>query len=198
MMVIPTSRNKRICVFAGSSLGAKADYAVAAKSLGRSLVFRDMAVVYGGGDIGLMGILAESVLAEGGEIVGVIPQALLNRDVGHESLTELRVVSSMHERKEQMSEMADGFIVLPGGLGTLEEFFEIVTWAQLGIHHKPVGLMNVAGYYDRLLEFLDVAVFEKFIELNNRNMVLVEEHAEALLDRLEQHIPPAVEEWKDD
>ena len=196
MMVIPTSRNRRICVFAGSSLGAKVDYAVAAKSLGRSLVFRDMAVVYGGGDIGLMGILAESVLAEGGEIVGVIPQALLNRDVGHEFLTELRVVSSMHERKEQMSEMADGFIVLPGGLGTLEEFFEIVTWAQLGIHHKPVGLMNVGGYYDRLLEFLDVAVFEKFIELTNRNMVLVEEHAEALLDRLEQYIPPAVEEWK--
>ena len=188
---------KRICVFAGSSPGAREEYAAAARSLARSLVFRHLGLVYGGGDIGLMGILADTVLDEGGEVIGVIPRALVDREIAHRALTELRVVRSMHDRKAQMAELADGFVVLPGGLGTLEEFLEILTWAQLGIHHKPVGVLNVSGYYDALLEFLDQTVAEQFVQDKNRKMVLVEERPEPLLDRFERHIPPDVRQWAD-
>ena len=188
---------KRICVFAGSSPGAREEYAAAARSLGRSLVFRHLGLVYGGGDIGLMGILADTVLEEGGEVIGVIPRALVNREIAHRAVTELRVVRSMHDRKAQMAELADGFVVLPGGLGTLEEFLEILTWAQLGIHHKPVGVLNVSGYYDTLLEFLDQTVVEQFVQDKNRKMVLVEERPEALLDRFERYAPPEVRQWAD-
>ncbi len=188
---------KRICVFAGSSPGLREEYSAAARSLARSLVFRHLGLVYGGGDIGLMGVLADTVLDEGGEVIGVIPRALLDREIAHRTLTELRVVSSMHDRKAQMAELADGFVVLPGGLGTLEEFLEILTWAQLGIHHKPVGVLNVAGYYDTLLEFLDQTVVERFVKDENRRMVLVEERPEALLDCFERYTPPEVRQWAD-
>ena len=149
---------KRICVFAGSSRGAREDYAQAAERLAFELVNRGYGVVFGGGRVGMMGVLADATLALGGEVIGVIPKALLEKEVAHGGLTELRVVASMHERKAMMAELSEGFIALPGGLGTLEEFFEVLTWAQLGLHPKPCGLLNVRGYYDRLLEFLDLTV----------------------------------------
>jgi len=189
---------KRICVFAGSSHGLRGDYADTTRSLARALAVRKLDLVYGGGDIGLMGILADTALEEGGQVIGVIPRALADREIAHLGLTDLRIVSSMHDRKALMADLADGFIVLPGGLGTLEEFLEILTWAQLGIHHKPVGVLNVSGYYDILLEFLDQTVAEQFVRDKNRKMVLVEEHPEALLDRFEQYTPPDVRQWEDD
>src|ERR671932_40439 len=146
---------RRLCVYAGSNAGARPEYARAAEELARELVARGIGLVYGGGRVGLMGVLADTVLAGGGEAIGVIPQALVDREVGHQGLTELRVVGSMHERKALMAELADAFVALPGGYGTWEEFFEIVTWVQLGLHPKPCGLLNVAGYYDPLLALAD-------------------------------------------
>jgi uncharacterized protein (TIGR00730 family) len=188
---------KRICVFAGSSSGGCSDYATAARELGNALVFRHLGLVYGAGDIGLMGVLADTVLELGGDVIGVIPRALVNREVAHHRLTELRVVSSMHDRKAQMEELSDGFVVLPGGFGTLEEFLEILTWAQLGIHSKPCGLLNIAGYYDTLLEFLDQTVEAQFVKQENRDLVIVEENAATLLDRFERYDPPKVKKWED-
>jgi len=175
---------KTICVYCGSSPGRQQVYAEAARALGRALLARGLGLVYGGASIGLMGVLADTVLAGGGRVVGVIPQALARREVAHAGLTELIVTASMHERKTRMAELSDGFIALPGGIGTFEELFEIWTWAQLGIHHKPVGLLNVAGYFDALLSFLDHATQEQFLKASQRQLLLAECEAPALLTRM--------------
>lgn len=188
---------KRVCVFCGSSKGVREDYAAAARRLGDLMVDRGLELVYGGGRIGLMGVIADSVMARGGRVTGVIPNALMAREQGHEGVTELHRVDSMHERKSLMADLADAFVALPGGLGTLEELFEVVTWAQLGIHPKPCALLNVAGYFDPLIEFLDHQVTEGFVRPANRGLILVEEEAEALLDRLATYRAPAVRRWLD-
>lgn len=190
-------RVKRVCVFTGSSPGARAEYAHAAHELGRELVSRGVELVYGGGKVGLMGQLADSVLACGGKVVGVIPEALLAKEVAHGGLSELRVVASMHERKAMMSDVSDAFIALPGGLGTLEEFFEVLTWAQLGLHAKPVGIMNVCGYFDALFAFLDRAVEERFVKSEHRAMMIAANSPAELLDRLQSYRAPRVEKWID-
>lgn len=186
---------KNICVFAGSSLGDRKEYSAAARELGRALAERDLGVVYGGGRVGLMGQLAEEALAAGGRVYGVITEALLAKEVGHKSLTELRVVRTMHERKAAMADLSDGFIALPGGFGTLDEFFEAITWAQLGIHRKPCGLLNVAHYFDRLLAFIDHTVAEAFVRREYRDMLAVSSTAAELLDQMTRHKPPVVEKW---
>jgi uncharacterized protein (TIGR00730 family) len=185
----------QICVFAGSNLGADAQYRAAAQELGRALVRRQAGLVYGGACVGLMGTLADAVLGAGGHVTGVIPESLLAREVAHHGLSELRVVASMHERKAVMNDLADGFIALPGGWGTLEEFFEILTWAQLGLHQKPCGLLNVHGFFDRLLSFVDHSVDEGFVSAENRAMMLVSNAADGLLQQLEDYVPPGVEQW---
>ena len=177
---------RRICVFCGSSPGARAAYAEAAAGLGRLLVSDGIGVVYGGGAVGLMGVLADAVIAEGGEIVGVIPQALVDREIGHPGVADMRVVGSMHERKALMAELADAFVALPGGLGTLEELFEVYTWAQLGLHRKPCGLLDVEGYFDGIAAFLDHAVQERFLREDHRSRLLVESDAAALIGK---HLP---------
>ena len=171
------------------------EYGDAARALGAVLISRDLGLVYGGGAVGLMGLLADTVLEGGGHVIGVIPRPLVDREVAHGGLSELRVVGSMHDRKAQMAHLADAFIALPGGLGTLEELLEIWTWAQLGIHRKPCGLLNVEGYYDRLLEFLDHAVGENFIAQKNRDMMTVAGNGEELLDRMESYRGPDVTRW---
>lgn len=188
---------RRVCVFCGSSPGASPAYAEAARELGRLLARRGLGLVYGGGNVGLMGILADAVLAEGGEVTGVIPHSLLVREVGHSRLTDLRVVDTMHERKALMADLSDGFIALPGGIGTLDEWFEIWTWAQLGLHAKPCGLLNVQNYYSPLLAFLDQMVEERFLRDTHRSIVLVNNDPAHLLDRMADHNPPAVEKWID-
>jgi uncharacterized protein (TIGR00730 family) len=184
-----------VCVFAGSSPGARPEYAAAARTLGRTLAGKGISVVFGGGSVGLMGVLADEVLAGGASVIGVIPQALFEREVGHGGLTELRVVESVHERKAQMAELADAFIALPGGMGTLEELFETLTWGQLGYHDKPCGLLNVSGYWDSMLAALDRAVEEHFLAPEHRQMLLVEEEPAALLELLRAYEPPRVEKW---
>lgn len=189
---------KRVCVFCGSSLGLNSEYLDAARELGRILARRRLTLVYGGGSVGLMGAIADAALEAGGEVVGVIPRALQLREVGHSRLTALHVVSSMHERKARMAELADAFVALPGGMGTLDEFAEILTWAQLGLHAKPCGLLDVAGYWRPLVAFFDHAVAEGFIRPEHRRFVVSAERCDALLDALEQHSPPAVQRWIDD
>ena len=186
---------RRLCVFCGSRVGADPRYRHAAEALGRLLVARGIGVVFGGGSIGLMGVVADAALAAGGDVVGVIPHALAARELAHREVADMRVVPSMHARKALMAELSDGFIALPGGLGTFEELFEIATWGQLGIHRKPVGVLNVAGYYDPLTALLDHAVTEGFVSAENRHLVVVAEAAEELLDRLLAHRPPEGPEW---
>jgi len=186
---------RRVCVFAGSSQGARQEYAAVAECLAKELVIRGLGIVYGGGNVGLMGVLADSAMEETGDVIGVMPGPLIERGVAHRRLTELRVASSMHDRKSKMAELADAFAVLPGGLGTIEEFFEILAWAQLGIHSKPVGLINVCGYFDKLLDFLDQSVQEGFTSEQNRKMLLVESRPEVLLDLFENYNPPNVKKW---
>ena len=188
---------KRICVFAGSSRGAREDYASAAQQLARELVAQGYEVVYGGGKVGMMGVLADAALAAGGKVIGVIPRALLEKEVAHAGLTELRVVGSMHERKAMMAELSIGFIALPGGLGTMEEFFEVLTWSQLGLHAKPCGLLNVGGYFDPLLAFLDSTVSERFVKGEHRALVITSTSPTELLERLAAYRPPKVEKWID-
>ena len=156
---------------------------MAAEAVGQELATRQHGLVYGGGSVGLMGILADAALSHGGHVIGVIPEAIFSREVVHRGVSDLRVVSSMHERKSLMSELSHGFIALPGGLGTLEELFEVLTWAQLGIHPKPCGILNVCGYYDRLLRFLDHSVSERFVGQGDRSLLIVEENPAVLLDR---------------
>ena len=187
------NRQHNICVFTGSRQGVLPAYAEAAKQLARDFVARGLGLVYGGGNVGLMNIIADSVLERGGRAIGVIPNSLVSREVAHTGLSELRVVNSMHERKAVMAELSDGFIAMPGGIGTMEEFFEVLSWAQLGLHEKPCGLLNVSGYYDPLIQFLDHAVSEDFIKPRHRALLIVENHPTTLLDRFEEILaaPPA-------
>ncbi len=181
---------KRLCVFCGSSAGDDPAFAEAAAAVGGALAERRITLVYGGGNVGLMGVLADAALRAGGEVIGVIPKALMEWEVGHLGLSDLRVVDSMHERKALMAELSDGFAALPGGIGTLEEFFEIWTWAQLGVHHKPCGLLNAKGYYDPLVAFLDAMVERGFLKPRHRSMAIVEREVGPLLAALEAYRPP--------
>jgi uncharacterized protein (TIGR00730 family) len=185
---------KRICVFCGSSPGGHPFYREAAALLGRTLAERRIGLVYGGASVGLMGILADAALEAGGSVVGVIPEALAKKEVAHEGLTALRIVGSMHERKAAMADLSDGFIALPGGMGTLDEFFEIVSWAQLGLHRKPCGLLDVEGYFAPLLTFLDHAVEERFVKEAHRRLILVAGQPGTLLDLFAQRQAPALEQ----
>jgi hypothetical protein len=188
---------KRICVFCGSSPGASPAYAEAATRLGTLLAERHIGLVFGGGRVGMMGQLAQAALANGAEVIGVIPRALHERNVAFTGLRDLRVVASMHERKALMAELADAFMALPGGLGTLEELFEVLTWGQLGMHHKPCGLLNVAGYFSPLLAFLDRVVSEGFLDAAHRAMIMSADQPEELLERFAAYRPPAADkaEW---
>ena len=177
---------RKICVFTGSRHGTSPAYADTARQLARDLVARGFGLVYGGGNVGLMDVVAGTALELGGHVTGVIPNALVSREVAHLGLSDLRVVNSMHERKALMAELSDGFIALPGGIGTLEEFFEVLSWAQLGIHNKPCGLLNVSGYYDPLIQFLDHAVAEDFVKPKHRALLIVESRPAILLDRFEK------------
>lgn len=188
---------KRIGVFCGSSSGSRPEYRAETWALGEALVQRGLTLVYGGGNVGLMGVLADAVMEMGGEVIGVIPDALMRKEVGHTGITDLRVVHSMHERKALMSDLADAFIALPGGLGTFEEFFEIVTWAQLGIHQKPCGLLNIQGYYDRLLDLIHHAVDEEFLKPQHAKLVCASDSVEDLFAQLETFKSPIVEKWLD-
>lgn len=181
----------RICVFAGSSTGGRPDYADATRALAHELVKRKLGLVYGGGSVGLMGVLADAALAEGGEVVGVIPRPLASKELAHPGLTELRVVETMHERKATMAALVDGFVALPGGLGTLEETLEILTWSQLGIHRKPVGVLNVAGYWDPLLRMLAHAVREGFVKREYLGLLVFGDTPAELLDRMTGWRPPS-------
>ena len=187
----------RICVFTGSSPGRRPEYREAAAALGQELARRGVGLVYGGSHVGLMGVLADAALAAGGTVVGVIPSALVDKELAHTGLSELRVVGSMHERKATMADLAEGFVALPGGWGTLDELFEILTWAQLGFHRKPCGLLNTAGYFDPLLAFVRHSVAEGFVRREYVDAVAVDGEPGALLDRLAFHRPPSVEKWID-
>lgn len=186
---------KRVCVFCGSNQGSLGSYARAARELGAAIARRRFGLVYGGGNVGLMGIVADAALAQGGEVIGVIPQALVDKELAHRGLTDLRIVRSMHERKALMAELSDVFVALPGGYGTLEELCEIVTWAQLGLHRKTCGLLNVARFYDSFLAHLDGAVAAQFIPEKHRSLIQVSDQPEALLDLLLLAHPPSVEKW---
>lgn len=188
---------KKLCVYCGSSPGSRPEYAESARQMARVLVEKNIHLVYGGASVGVMGVLANAVLEEGGNVTGIIPEDLLRREVAHNRLTDLRVVGSMHERKALMAELSDGFIALPGGLGTIEELFEILTWAQLGLHKKPCGLLNVRGYYNKLIAFLDYSVSEGFVQPKHRAMLLVENDPEALLELFERYKAPDVTRWID-
>lgn len=186
---------RSICVYCGSSSGFDSTYIDAARAFGALLGRRGLNVVYGGGDVGLMGAVADATLAAGGEVVGVIPQGLVDREVAHGGLTELHIVHSMHERKALMAELSDAFVALPGGLGTLEELFEILTWAQLGLHHKPVGILNVAGYYDALVAFVDHTVEAGFVRPQHRELFVAHDNAEALLAAMDDWTPQPIRKW---
>jgi len=185
----------RLCVFCGSSPGNGDQYLAGARGLGRALTQRGIGLVYGGASVGCMGSLADAVLQGGGEVIGVIPRVLVEREIAHRGLTELRVVETLHERKALMAELADGFIALPGGAGTLDELFEAWTWGQLGLHRKPVGLLNVAGYYDALTAFLDHARHAGFLNAEHRAMLVMESDPQALLSRLADYQPPTRSKW---
>jgi uncharacterized protein (TIGR00730 family) len=188
---------KRISVFCGSKDGTNPLYADSARAMGRALLARKIGLVYGGGGVGIMGRISETVKAGGGEVIGIIPRALLAREKGRQDLGELRIVRSMHERKAMMVELSDGFIALPGGYGTFEEFCEIVTWAQLGLHAKPVGLLNVASYFDPLIAMFHRAISEGFAPPDNRRLIVHESHPERLLGLMAAYEPPVVEQWID-
>lgn len=185
---------KRICVYCGSSPGADPEYLRSAQVLGCLLAKKNIGLVFGGGDVGLMGAVADAVMESGGTAIGVIPEFFAQK-VAHQGLTELHVVDSMHARKQMIYDLSDGFIALPGGLGTLEEIFEQLTWTQLGLHRKPCGILNVNGYYDRLLSFLDYSVTQEFIRPAHREMILVEQSPEALLDKMSRYHAPRIEKW---
>jgi uncharacterized protein (TIGR00730 family) len=180
---------KSLCVYCGSSFGKDPVYTDAARMLAKEMVARDIGLVYGGGKVGLMGVIADEVLKLGGAAIGVIPQALFDKEVGHTGLTELHVVQNMHERKALMAELADGFVALPGGIGTLEELFEILTWAQLGFHQKPVGVLNVNGFYDGLIAFLNMQVTQGFVKDRQAALLLHEASSPVLLERMQRYVP---------
>jgi uncharacterized protein (TIGR00730 family) len=191
------ARFRRLCVFCGSSKGAREIYLLAAQQLGRELAARGIELVYGGGNIGLMGAVANAVLNAGGRVTGVITEHLTTFEIGHLEIHDLRVVKTMHERKAMMAELSDGFIAMPGGIGTYEEFFEALTWAQLGIHAKPCALLNVDSFYDPLLSLMNHAVEERFVRAAHRDSIIVEREPVALLDRMAKHHAPQVNKWID-
>ena len=188
---------KRICVFCGSSAGSRPEYRQAAEGLAAELVRRGIGLVFGGGNLGLMGIVADAVLAAQGEAIGVIPEHLMTREISHTRLTRLHIVRSMHERKAMMADLSDAFIALPGGFGTFEEFCEVLTWTQLGLQTKPCGILNVLGYYSHLLAMFDHAVEECFLKPQNRALVLARDSVPDLLQALEQWRPAHIEKWLD-
>jgi hypothetical protein len=188
---------RRICVFCGSNAGARSEYAEAARALAAVLVERKLGIVYGGGNVGLMGVLADAALEHGGEVTGVIPRTLVDKEVAHRGVTELLIVETMHERKARMNDLSDAFIALPGGFGTLDEFFEVLTWSQLGFHGKPCALLNVAGYYDRMLAMLDHAVAERFLRPAHRELVIADTDPSRLLQRLSALSPAPKGKWDD-
>jgi uncharacterized protein (TIGR00730 family) len=188
---------KSICVFAGSNSGARAEYAAAARELGRVLAQRKLGLVYGGARVGLMGALADEALSGGARVIGVMPEALMAKEIAHPGLSELRVVKSMHERKAMMADLSDGFVALPGGWGTLEEFFEVLTWGQLGFHRKACGLLNIHGYFDGLLSFAEHCVEEGFVKREHRSMISVSNSPNELLDDLAAYKAPLVKKWID-
>ncbi len=187
-----------VCVFCGSNNGSRDAYRSAAEDLGRTIARRGLRLVYGGASVGLMGAVADAALAAGGTVVGVMPRSLVAKEIAHNGLSELRVVRSMHERKALMADLSDGFAALPGGVGTLEEFFEVWTWGQLGDHRKPIGLLNIADYFDGLLSFLDHQAGELFMARAHRDMLIVEDDPAALLDRFAGYRAPMVSKWLDD
>jgi uncharacterized protein (TIGR00730 family) len=184
-------------VFAGSNSGSHIEYLAAARELGNALVRHELGLVYGGARVGLMGALADAVLTARGHVTGVIPEALVVKEAAHLGLSDLRVVASMHERKAMMADLADGFVALPGGWGTLEEFFEILTWAQLGLHRKPCGLLNVRGFFDGLLSFIEHSIDERFVRREHLAMVVVSSSPDSLLERFDRYVPPVVPKWID-
>src|ERR1039457_6891851 len=186
---------KRICVFCGSSEGSRPEYRDAAEEMAAELVRRNVGLVYGGGNVGLMGTIADAVLNAGGEAVGVIPEHIMAREIGHKGLTKLHVVHSMHERKALMADLSDAFVALPGGFGTLEEFCEVMTWTQLGLHAKPCGILNVMGFYSPLLRMFDHAVEERFLKPEDRALVLARDQPPELLQALEEWRPVQIEKW---
>ena len=187
-----------VCVLCGSSVGANPAYRAAAQELGVAIARSGRQLVFGGGHVGLMGAAADAALSVGGEVIGVMPQHLVDREIAHLNLTELKIVESMHERKSLMAELSDAFVVLPGGVGTLEEFFEVWTWGQLGLHAKPYGLLNVESYFSPLLTFLDHAVEQRFIRREHRDMVVVDTSPERMLARLAEHRSPVLPKWIDE
>jgi uncharacterized protein (TIGR00730 family) len=188
---------RSVCVFCGASIGANPAYRDAAVALGQAIARRGLTLVYGGGAVGLMGIVADAAMAAGGEVVGIIPQSLLDAEVGHKGLSRLEVVDGMHARKARMAELSDAFIALPGGLGTLEELFEVWTWGQLGYHAKPLGLLDVNGFYEKLGGFLDHIVEEGFVRPQHRAMLLLGQQADALLDGMNEFVAPVAPKWVD-
>ena len=186
---------KRVCVFCGSSPGNNPQYREFAEAMGRLLARKKIGLVYGGGHVGLMGVVADAVLAGGGEAIGVIPQALADREIAHSGLSDLRVVDSMHTRKALMADLSDAFIAMPGGVGTFEEIFEAITWTQLGVHRKPCGFLNAAAFYTPLIAFIDQAVSEGFIKPVHRQMIVVDDNPERLLDTLAATVLPDVPKW---
>ena len=187
---------KRVCVFCGSSFGVDPAFVKAAKDLGNAIVKRNICLVYGGARVGLMGEIASTVIKAKGEVIGIIPKELVEKEVAHGNLTDLRIVESMHERKSLMAELSDGFIAMPGGFGTMEEIFEVITWAQLSFHDKPCGLLNINGYYDDLIKFLDHAVGENFIVPEHRAMIIIDDDPETLLDKFSNYKPPIFDKAK--
>jgi uncharacterized protein (TIGR00730 family) len=186
---------RSVTVYCGSNAGADPAYAEATRGLARLLVDSDIRIVYGGASLGLMGVLADTAMEAGGEVIGIMPQALFDREIGHRGVSDLRVVASMHERKALMAELADGFIALPGGIGTLEELIEVYTWSQLGIHRKPLGVLNVNGYYDKLAGFLDDAVHQRFLPAQHRDVLIFEPDPETLLARMAGAETPTASKW---
>ena len=183
-------RVNRICVFCGTNPGTRPEYGAAARELGQLLAQQEIELVYGGASVGIMGELADSVQEHGGHVTGIIPQQLMEKEAAHTGIRNLIVVASMHQRKSQMADMSDGFVALPGGIGTLEGFFEILTWAQLGIHSKPSGILNVAGYFDELTRFLDHAVEEGFLTEAHREAIIMEADPRRLLEQMQAYTPP--------
>lgn len=186
---------KSLCVFCGSQYGFDDGYRRDAEEMGRLIAERGMQLVYGGGSVGLMGVVADAALAAGGEVIGVIPEFLAVKELLHTGLTELKIVSSMHARKALMAELSEGFLALPGGYGTLEELFEVVTWSQLGLHRKPVGILNTLGYFDPLIQWVSASVERGFLREEHRNFLVVGQSPGELLERVLKHIPPTVQKW---
>lgn len=188
---------KTLCIYCGSSPGGRPEYAAAARAAGQALVHRGIGLVYGGGNVGMMGRIADAVIDAGGEVVGVIPHHLADKELAHERATQMIRVDSMHERKQRMADLSDGFVALPGGIGTLEELFETLTWLQLGLHRKPIGLLNVAGFFDKMLAFLDHMVEERFLKPEHRALLLVADEMEGLIAAMQAFTPPDANKWLD-